>query len=167
MISTNLGNNKHEAVNGKDIDDEGEGLKIADEPTRSVATPTVTQAATGNSTSSGFIPKVTHAKAGIRLEVEDIRVAIEVDIPPKLYGNTFACLAHSEEEGLSVEEGTLNTGFSDTSPIIDTFRHIKRVDELDFTPVPLSRKKLKKLKKRSPANKQDPVIRGTPHHPNG
>ena len=167
MISTNPGNNRHEAVNGKDIDDEGEGSKIADEPTRSVATPTVTQAATGNSTSSRSIPKVTHAEAGIRLEVEDIRVAIEIDVPPKLYGNTFACLAHSEEEGPSGEEGTLNTDFSDTSPIFDTFRHVKRVDELDFTPVPLSRKKLKKLKKRSPANKQNPVIRGTPHHPNG
>ena len=71
-----------------------------------------------------------------------------------------------------MEEGplfvpTANTDFSDTSPIIDTFRHIKRVDELDFTPVPLSRKKLKKLKKRSPANAQDPVIGGTPHLPNG
>ena len=71
-----------------------------------------------------------------------------------------------------MEEGPLtvptpNTEFSDTSPIIDTFRHIKRVDELDFTHVPLSRKKLKKLKKRSLANTQDPVIRGTPHLPNG
>ena len=97
--------------------------------------------------------------------MEDSRVATEVDVLPKLYGNTFACLAHSEEGGPSVEEGALSTDFSDTSPIIDTFRHIKRVDEMDFTPVPLSRKKLKKLKKRSLANKQDPVIRGTP--PNG
>ena len=70
-----------------------------------------------------------------------------------------------------MEEGplpipTANTDFSDTSPIIDTFKHIKKVDELDFTPVPMSWKKLKKLKKRRPANTQDPVIRGTPHLPN-
>ena len=84
MLSTIPGNNNHEAVNGKDIVDEGKGLKIADEPTGSVATPTVTRAATGYS-----IPKVTHAEAGIRLEVEDSRVATEVDVPPKLYGKTL------------------------------------------------------------------------------
>ena len=172
MISINPGNRKHEAVIGKDIDDEGEGLEIADEYTTSVAIPTITYAATEISTCSVSIPTVTHAEAGIRLDVENIRAAIEVDVPPKFHGNTFACLAQSEEEGPIVEEGpllipTANTEFSDTSPIIDTFKHIKMVDELDFTPVPLSRKKLKKLKKRSPANTQDPVIRGTPHLPNG
>ena len=134
-ISTIPGNSKHEAVIGKDNDDEGEGLKLA----------------AGNSISSvdslATIPTVTHAEVGIRLDLEEVRLAIEVDDPPKLHGNTFACLAQNEEEGPSVEEGPLpvpiaNIDFSDTSPIIDTFRHIKRVDELDFTPVPLSRKKL-------------------------
>ena len=100
MNSTNPGNSKHEAVIGKDIDDEGEGLKIAAESTSSVAIPTVTHAATENSTSSVSIPTVTHAEAGIRLDEEDIRVAIEVDVPPKLHGNTFACVAQSEVEGL-------------------------------------------------------------------
>ena len=41
--------------------------------------------------------------------MEDSRVATEVDVLPKLYGNTFACLAHSEEGGPSVEEGALST----------------------------------------------------------
>ena len=41
--------------------------------------------------------------------------------------------------------------FSDTSPICDTFKHIKRVDELDY--LPLSKKKLKKLRKREHATK--------------
>ena len=125
---------------------------------------------------------VAHEEAGFSLDAMDSskaievflskkkKKAIEVDAPTKLHGNTFACLAQNEEEDPNEEEGplptpTANTDFSDTSPIIDTFRHIKRVDELDFTPVPLSRKKLKKLKKRSPVNSQDPGIRGT--LPNG
>ena len=57
--------------------------------------------------------------------------------------------------------------FSNTSPIIDTFKHIQRVDELDFTPVPLSRKKLKKLKKRIPGTKHDPMVGGPTHIPYG
>ena len=113
---------------------------------------------------------VAHEEAGFSLDAMDSSKAIEVDAPTNLHGNTFACLAQNEEEDPNEEEGplptpTANTDFSDTSPIIDTFRHIKRVDERDFTPVPLSRKKLKKLKKRSPVNSQDPGIRGT--LPNG
>ena len=165
MISLNPGYGKNEAVIGKDIDD-------ATEYTTLVATPTVTHAATENSTCPVSIPTVAHAEAGIQLNLEDINAAIEVDISPKLPSNTFACLSQNEEEGPIMEEGpllipTTNTDFSDTSPIIDTFKHIKKVDELEFTPVPLSRKKLKKLKKRNPTNTQDPVIRGTPHLPNG
>ena len=51
------------------------------------------------------IPTITHAGIGIKLDVEEVRQAIEV---PKLHGNTFACLAQSEEEGPSVEEGPLD-----------------------------------------------------------
>ena len=85
---------------------------------------------------------------------------------PKLHGNAFACLAQVEEED---EETAISIvdDFSDSSPILDTFKQIKRVDELDFTPVPISRKKLKKLKKRSLAPKQDPVDGGNVQHPNG
>ena len=87
---------------------------------------------------------------------------------PKLLGNTFERLAQSEEECPSeVAKITVTSrfdpntiaAFSDTSLILDTFKHIKRVDELDFTPMPLSKKKLKKLKKRNLATKQDPVVR--------
>ena len=159
-ISTIPGNSKHDAVIGKDNDDEGEGLKLA------------ARDSTSSVDSLATIPTVTHTEVGIRLDVEEVTLATEVDDPPKLHGNTFACLAQSEEEGPSVEDCPLpvpiaNTDFSDTSPTIDTFRHIKRVDELDFTPVPLSRKKLKKLKKRSPANTQVPELGGTTHLPNG
>ena len=41
--------------------------------------------------------------------------------------------------------------FSDTSPICETFKHIKRVDEMDY--LPLSKKKLKKLRKQNHAIK--------------
>ena len=41
--------------------------------------------------------------------------------------------------------------FSDTSPVCETFKHIKRIDELDY--LPLSKKKLKKLRKREHATK--------------
>ena len=89
----------------------------------------------------------------------------EVSIPasggapqPKLLGNTFEFLARLEEEcpiqvDKSVEESSLDpiigAEFSDTSPTFDTFKQVKRIDELDFTPVPLSRKKLKKLRKKT------------------
>ena len=166
MISTNPGNSKHETVIRKDFVDEGEGLKIAAESTNAVAIPTVKHAATTSS-----VPTITHAEAGIRLDVEDIRVASEVVVSPKLHGNTFACLAQSEEECPCMEEGPMpdpaNTDFLDTSPIIDRFKQIKRVDELDFSPVPLSRKKLKKLKKRGPVTTQVPEVGGNPHLPNG
>ena len=91
----------------------------------------------------------------------------------QLHGNTFECLAQREDEetGKPIEtfRSDLNNNpeFSDTSPTIDTFKHMKRVDELDFTPVPISKKKLKKLKKRILANKQDLVVRGEANLPNG
>ena len=37
--------------------------------------------------------------------------------------------------------------FSDSSPICETFKNIKRIDELEYPSLPLSKKKLKKLKK--------------------
>ena len=88
MISINHGNLKSKAVIGKVIDDAGEGLEIAAEYTTLVAIPTVPHAAT-DSTFLVPTPTVAHAEAGIRLDVEDINTAIEVDVPPKLHGNTF------------------------------------------------------------------------------
>ena len=178
QVSTIYGNSKHEAVIRKDNHDAA-GSSIcavanpivmhaaAEMPTMSDS-PIVMHAAAEMPTISDS--PVTHEEAGFSLDAMDSSKAIEVDAPTKLHGNTFACLTQNEEEDPNEEEGplptpTAHTDFSDTSPIIDTFRHIKRVDELDFTPVPLSRKKLKKLKKLSPVNSQDPGIRGT--LPNG
>ena len=79
-----------------------------------------------------------------------------VEDHPKLPGNTFECLAQSEEQcpsevaknsDTSRSDPNISADFSDTSPPFDTFKHIKRIDKLDYTPVPLSKKKLKKLKK--------------------
>ena len=80
MISINPGSGKNKAVIGKDIDDKGEGLEIAAEYTTLVAIPTVSHAGT-ESTCSVSTPTVALAVAGIRLDVEDINAAIEVDVP--------------------------------------------------------------------------------------
>ena len=43
--------------------------------------------------------------------------------------------------------------YSDTSPICDTFKLVKRIDELDYSPtLPLSKSKLKRLKKQRRAS---------------
>ena len=41
--------------------------------------------------------------------------------------------------------------YSDSSPICDSFKQVKRIDELDFTPypLPLSKSKLKRLRKQN------------------
>ena len=104
--------------------------------------------------------------------VEEV-ISTENEVMNQLHGNTFECLAQSEEEETAIAlvssrfEPNNNSEFSDNSPIIDTFKHINKVDELDFTPVPISRKKLKKLKNRILANMQDPVVRGHTQPPNG
>ena len=107
---------------------------------------------------------------GNREAIKHSEANAEVNLP-KLPGNTFECLAQSEEECPSEVAKSKTTSrseeFTDTSPIIDTFKHIKRVDELDFTPIPLSKKKLKKLKKRNLVNKQDPMVGGPTHIPHG
>ena len=109
-------------------------------------------------------------KHTVSIADEEIRSANEVNLP-KLPGNTFECLAQIEEELPSEvtksKDSYRSEDFSDTSPIIDTFKHIKRVDELDFTPVPLSKKKLKKLKKMNLSNKQDPMVGELTHIPHG
>ena len=95
---------------------------------------------------------------------------------PKLPGNMFECLARSEEDcpsavatNLDVSRSDTNAcaDFLDTSPTFDTFKQVKRIDELDFTPVPLSKNKIKKLKKQNQATKQAPVVGGSIHISNG
>ena len=165
QVSTISGNSKHEAVIRKDNHDAGEGLKLA--------------ADTSSVDRSAINPTVTHTEVGVRMDVEETKLTSEDNDPPKLHGNTFACLAQSEEVDPSEEEGPLtdpnantkfpgnsidpsdvaknldfSAEFSDTSPTLHTFKHVKRIDELDFTPVPLSKKKLKKLKKQYQIAKQ-------------
>ena len=56
---------------------------------------------------------------------------------PKLPGNTVECLAQSEKgcpsevaknSDTSRSKPNISADFSDTSPIFDTFKHIKRID---------------------------------------
>ena len=60
-----------------------------------------------------------------------------------------------------ISEPNVSADFSDTSPTFHTFKHVKRIDEFDFTPVPLSKKKLKKLKKQHQIAKQTSDIGGS------
>ena len=57
--------------------------------------------------------------------------------------------------------------FSDTSPNCETFKHIKRIDELDYLSFPLSKKKLKKHKKQKhvakSANASSVVVTNSPY----
>ena len=107
-------------------------------------------------------------------EVNDTTTGVAVH--PKLPGNTFECLVQSGEEcpsevaknlDESRSDPNVNADFSDTSPTFVTFKHVKRIDELDYTPIPLSKKKLKKLKKQNQASKQASEIRGSIHISNG
>ena len=96
---------------------------------------------------------------------------VNVTSSNQLLGNSFECLAQCEVEEVDEAKEACspnnNSEYSDNSPLLDTFKHIKRVDELDFTPVPMSRKKLKKLKKRSLACKQGSMVGGEGNRPNG
>ena len=98
------------------------------------------------------------------------------DVQHTLPGKTFECLAQMEEECPSevaknldgfISEPNVSADFSDTSPTLHTFKHVKRIDELDFTPVPLSKKKLKKLKKQNQIAKQASYIGGSNLMSNG
>ena len=107
------------------------------------------------------------AKAGS----DEYRKVIGVESPTRLTGTTFECLAIGEDDGpldrTIVPSPTLlsgvgpldssrpaipsNADFSDSSTICETFKHIKRVEELDYPSLPISKKKLKKLKKQNHA----------------
>ena len=75
--------------------------------------------------------------------------------------NTFECLNLCEDSN-SLDGGDLastsyqfleTAEYSDTSPICDTFKLVKRIDELDYSPMlPLSKSKLKRLKKQRRAS---------------
>ena len=63
-------------------------------------------------------------------------------------------VAPTDEVADMVSTGTVlpNTSeYSDSSPIYNSFKQVKRIDELDFTPqpLPLSKSKLKRLKKQN------------------
>ena len=107
----------------------------------------------------------------------------DTDIQERLTGNTFECLTRCDDAGnldIPVDRtiadnsdttypnvisnlsgiGSLDSSnldllnfadFSDTSPVCETFKHIKRIDELDY--LPLSKKKLMKLRKWKHATK--------------
>ena len=77
--------------------------------------------------------------------------------------NNFECLTLCEDSA-SLEGGGEGAStsykipeaaeYSNTSPVCDTFKLVKRIDELDYSPrQPLSKSKLKRLKKQHRASK--------------
>ena len=72
--------------------------------------------------------------------------------------NTFECLTPSLDVGGDLASTSCEihdtAEYSDTSPICDTFKLVKRIDELDYSPsLPLSKSKLKRLRKQRRAPK--------------
>ena len=95
---------------------------------------------------------VTSDKTGIKVKGGDASL--------KHPGNTFEYLAISEAStppddvvDLASTSSVIpnTTDFSDTSPNCDTFKQIKRIDQLDYSPLllPLSKSKLRRLKKKN------------------
>ena len=56
--------------------------------------------------------------------------------------------------------------YSDSSPVCDSFKLVKRIDELDFTPqpLPLSKSKLKRLRKQNRVPQQEDGSKVTRPH---
>ena len=99
-----------------------------------------------------IVPPVTSDKTGVKVNGGDASL--------KRPGNTFEYLALSEAS--APPDGVVDLAstssmipdtvdFSDTSPNYDTFKQIKRIDELDYSPLPLplSKSKLRRLKKQN------------------
>ena len=103
------------------------------------------------------VPLVTSAKNGVKANGGDASL--------KRPANTFEYLAISEVSAPPDEVVELastssvipdTSDYSDTSPNCDTFKQVKRIDELDYSPLPLplSKSKLRRLKKQNRDPKQ-------------
>ena len=101
--------------------------------------------------------------SSIVLPVTFVKIGVKVnggDASPKRHGNTFEYLALSEVSAPPADVLELastssvildTTDYSDTSPNCDTFKQVMRIDELDYSPLPLplSKNKLRRLKKKN------------------
>ena len=63
------------------------------------------------------------------MDVEETKLDCEDNDPPKLHGNTFACLAQSEEEGPREEEGPLTEPNTNTEFPGNTFECLAQSEE--------------------------------------
>ena len=95
---------------------------------------------------------MTSVKTGVRVNGGDAFL--------KRPGNTFDYLALSDVSALPDDVVELastsfvildSADYSDTLPNCDTFKQIKRIEELDYSPppLPLSKSKLRRLKKQN------------------
>ena len=82
-------------------------------------------------------------------------IAIHENLTDEAAGVAFtdaSTVTPTEEVAAVASTGTMildTAEYSDSSPICDSFKQVKRIDELDFTPqpLPLSKSKLKRLGK--------------------
>ena len=164
-------NGKHDTTKyGNSVNEDGEEVIMADARKASLDTGAGSRkdstGVTLDNATDSVVDSIADCRGATKLTItctgEVNGANTGVDDHPKLPGNTFECLAQSEEEcpsevaknsDTSRSDPNIGTDFFDTSPTFDTFKHIKRIDELDYTLVPLSKKKLKKLKKRNQVSK--------------
>ena len=84
-------------------------------------------------------------------------IAIDENLTDEAAGAAFtnaSIMTLTEEVAVVASTGTVipdTAEYSDSSPICDSFKQVKRIDELDFTPqpLPLSKSKLKRLRKQN------------------
>ena len=83
-------------------------------------------------------------------------------VPIKVHDNTFDCLASSEGVStISISEEPMGLSttlpitddYSDTSPTCDTFKQVKRIDEMDYSSSSWSKSKRKKMRRRNRISK--------------
>ena len=102
----------------------------------------------GVTTHEATISPVRHAN---RIEY----IAIDENLTDEAAGAAFtdaSTVTPTEEVAVVDSTGTMipdTAEYSDSSPICDSFKQVKRIDELDFIPqpLPLSKSKLKRLRK--------------------
>ena len=84
-------------------------------------------------------------------------IAIDENLTNEAAGAAFtdaSTVTPTEEVAVVASTGTMipdTAEYSDSSPICDSCKQVKRIDELDFTsqPLPLSKSKLKRLRKQN------------------
>ena len=122
----------------KDGTDVSRKVNGADSPTRLTGNPFECLASCEDADTLDLVVDLVPSSYG-SFTVPDVTSPTLDDIIPPISG--VGSLEPSRLDIPSVAE------FSDSSPTCEAFKHIKRIDELDYPSLPMSKKKLKNLKK--------------------